>query len=596
MPSYEQKNLFERIMIRQTEVEHERSHLEPDYDRIIGLFRPDMVRFRHKIGPNEQTRGILGANIYEGTGPWASNLMADGMQGNLVSPSIEWLRYAMDDKIFEGNDEVNQWLQDLEEHMLGVYREPNSNFYAAMGPFTRHGVTTGSPVIIPELDPDSGKILSIVPHPATRYFMQNRFGVTDVLHLQNQWKIRNAVRTFGLENMSKSTQHAYKEGQDGNIIIVRAIYFYLDRIFKDLPDSSVDGTEILIDGNEKRHATKTFTPRWPWVSIYCEKDAEGRFEKEEKTPLRIEGYFSKPFTIWHYEKDQSEIYSRTPAWFAYFDTKSLNNMRKTMIMGAQKSVDHAWWVPDYLKTRFKSYPGGINWASRTNFENMPKILDENIKPAYGFEIEAEFKKSVERWFHTRMWFMINRLAEELQAPPTATQILTMSGEKATVLGPIVGRYLDVMTDIDSRHFDIENRRGNIPIAPDIVHDHFQGKPAQINPEFIGPLAQLQKRFLGIQRLEVGLPVIKAFAEIDPMSVHKVKAHKALEFALEELKWPQDLINDDDEFEAIVSAIAQQQMLEKGVQMGTEVAKAVPSVGKAIEENSPVAGLLEASQG
>ena len=81
-------------------------------------------------------------------------------------------------------------------------------------------------------------------------------------------------------------------------------------------------------------------------------------------------------------------------------------------------------------------------------------------------------------------------------------------------------------------------------------------------------------------------------EIDPMARHKIKADKLVEFLLEEAKFPQDLINDDDEYQDIINAIVQQQMQEKMVEMGTNVAKAVPSVSKDVEPNSPIAGLLE----
>lgn len=590
--TYEQKNLFERIMMRMGDMELMREPLENDCDRIIDMFRPDMVKYRDRAEFNDsRQKGILGSNIHEGTGPWAMRLMSDGMQGNLVSSSIEWVRYLMDDKAFEGNDEVNKWLQDLEEHMLSVYREPNSNFYASMGPYTRNGLSVGSPVIISELDTDSGKIMSVVPHPATRYFMQNRFGVTDVVHLKNEWTIRNAVRTFGLENMSEGVQNAYKIGDsDGRVIIIRGIYFHLDRIFKDLPDDSgIDGTQIIVDGNEQRQPTKTFTPRWPWVSIYIEKSSSGD-DMGRKKPLRIEGYWTKPYSVWHYEKDQTEIYSRTPAWFSYYDVTSANQMRKSLMMAGQKSVEHAWWVPDYLKGKFKSYPRGVNFASIAQFPNKPEILDEKIDAPFGFEIEAEFKKSIERWFHTRMWFMINRLTEELQAPPTATQILQMSGEKAIVLGPRVGLFLHTLEEIDARYIDIENRRGNTPTPPDIILNESDGK---INPDFIGPLAQLQKRFLGTQRIEQALAAIIPVMEIDPMVKHKVRAEALVELILEENKFPQELIRNDEEYQEIISAIAQQQAIADGVQLGTEVAKAVPSVSKAPEEGSPIAGLQEA---
>jgi len=566
-------------------MEKEREPLEIDCDKIISIFRPDMVKFSRRT---EGPKGILGANIHEGTGPWALRLMSDGLQGNLVSASIPWLRYGMSDRRLKGNDSCNKWLQNLEEHMVSIYRDTSSDFYASMGPYTRHGLAVGSPVILPERDINTGKIHCIVPHPATRYFKQNRFGVSDVLHLKHEWSINNAVDAFGYDNLSKSVQNGYDNGTDGKVTIIRGIYFYLDRIFKGLPDKKKEEYTVL--EGEKENTYSTFTPRWPWVSIYIEKGRAGDSENPKK-PLRIEGYFSKPYSVWHYEKDPSEIYSRTPAWFSYYDTKSANNIRKSLLMPSQKSVEKAWWAPDYLKGIFKSYPRGINWFNTSQVKMKPETLEEKINYPFGSDIEAQFVKSIERWFHVKMWMMLSIWSEEQKAPPTATQIIQMAGEKAVLLGPRVGPFLQTLDEIDSRFLDIEDRRGRLPEPPDEVLELTQGN-VKVNPDFIGPLAQLQKMYLSIRKIESALFSLEPVVKIDPMVVHKIKAEDLAEYILEEHKFPQDLIRSDEEYQDIKSAIAQQAMLDKNVRMGTEMAKAIPSVSKDVEPNSPIAGLLE----
>jgi len=586
MPAYKDKNLYDRIIARQGEMEHEREPLEPDCDKIISIFRPDMVKFSRRT---EGQKGILGANIHEGTGPWALRLMSDGIQGNLVSPSIPWLRYGVDDKRLKGNDEVNQWLQAFEEQMISVYRENGSDFYASMGPYTRHGLAVGSPVILPEVDKESGKIQNIIPHPATRYFKQNRFGKTDVLHLKHEWTIDNAVSTFKLENLSKSVQHQYENGTHGKVTIIRGIYFYLDRIFKDLPDEKNGEGYSVIEG-DKENTYKTFTPRWPWVSIYVEEGRSGEAGSPKK-PLRIEGYFSKPFSVWHYEKDQSEIYSRTPAWFSYYDTKSANNIRKGLMMASQRAVEKAWWAPDYLKGILKTYPRGINWFNLGQAKLKPEVLDDKANYPFGIDIEDRFVESVKRHFHVKMWIMVSIWAEEKKAPPTATQIIQMAGEKAVLIGPRVGPFLTTLGEIDTRYMDIEDRRGRLPEPPDELLELTQGN-VKVNPEFIGPLAQLQKMYLSIRKIESGLASLEPVLKIDPMVVHKIKAEELAEYILEEHNFPQHLIRNDDEYQEIVSAIAQQAAEDRMLQMGVEAAKAVPSVSKDVEPNSPIAGLLE----
>lgn len=585
MPSYEEKGIVDRIIDRQGYMENIRQPWENDCDNITEMFRPDLVKFSSKTDGNDETRSkILGAKIYEGTGPWAMGLMSDGIQGHLVSRSNEWFRYGMDQREFKGIDEVNAWLQALEEHMYSVYRK--SNFYDALSPFCRTGVSVGSPVLIPEQDKFENKINCIVPHPAERYFMQNALGKTNVLHLKSDWTIRNAVQEFGKDNFSQSVKDSYKNGGDGKkVTIIRAIYFHMDSIFNKLPKFEPGQEASILGDTEKQPERSSGKPNKPWMSFYIEMNAEGDMNRGMKKPLRTEGYWTKPDIGWHYEKDMSEVYARTPSWFAYWDVKSMSANRKSMLMSGQRQVEHAWWVPAWLRGEFKSYPKGVNWYDPTQKEDKPEPLGESSNYAPSADLEDRMAKCVERWFHVPMWHMLTRWAEEQKAPPTATQVIEMAGEKAVLLGVRMGRFFTFLERADDRFVGIEQRAGRLPMPPDIVLELSNGK---IAPEFIGPLAQIQKQYHSLRRVQTVLAAAEPVIALDPMARHKIKAEIVMEHLLEENKFYQDAIRSDDEYREILTAIAEKEAMAERVQMGIEMAKAVPSVTKDIEPNSPAA--------
>lgn len=587
MASYEDKGIVDRIIDRQTYMEHIRQPWENDCDNIVGMFRPDMLKFEKKDG--ETAQRILDAKIYEGTGPWAMGLMSDGIQGHLVSRSNEWFRHGMDQIEFKGVDEVNAWLQRFDEHMYSVYRK--SNFYDALSPFCRTGVSVGSPVILPEQDKYENKINCIVPHPVERYYMQNALGETNVLHLKSEWTIRNAVQEFGLKNFSQSVQDNYKSGDDGRkVTIVRTIYFYMDRIFDKLPklEPGWDMEDVIEEGTEGTQGkpVKSFgKPNKPWMSIYIERNAEGDTNKGMKKPLRIEGYWSKPDIEWHYEKDMAEVYARTPSWYAYWDVKSMSANRKSMLMSGQRQVEPAWWVPSWLRGEFKSMPKGVNWYDPANKADKPEPLIEKSNYAPSADLEDRMAKAVERWFHVPMWHLLSKWTEQQKAPPTATQVIEMAGEKAVLLGVRMGRFFTALEQIDDRFIDLEQRAGRLPEPPDIILELSNGK---ISPEFIGPLAQIQKQYHSLRRTQTVLAAAEPLFALDPMVRHKIKAEVLMEHMLEENKFYQDAIRSDDEYRELLAAIAQKEAMAQAVQMGTEVAKSIPSVSKDVEPNSPLA--------
>lgn len=578
MTQYSEKNLHERIILRHSYIKTLREPWEPDCNLITEMFSPERVKFSN--AENRSTISILGAKIYEGTGPWALRLMADGIQGQLASRSLEWFRHDVDDVFLKGNDDINQWLQNFDEHSYSVYRK--STFYDSLSPFCRAGLGVGSPVMIPELDQRSGRIKCLVPHLAERYIMQNAFGETDVLHLEKEWTIRNAVREFGkfktedgkrvLTNFSQSVRHQYESGnENAKVIIIKTFYFYLDRIFEGLPAKD--------------------KPRWPWMSYHVEKNREGE-EGIEKRPLKVEGYWSKPFIIWHYEKDPAEVYARTPAWFSYWDVNSMSANRKSLIMAGQKAVEQSWWAPSFLKGKFKTYPKGINWFEPGQAALKPEPLMQKIDYPRGTDIEERLARGVERWFHVRMWMMLSIWAEEQKAPPTATQIIQMAGERAILLGPRVGRFMGVLEQIDDRFINIEQRRGALPEPPDVFLEYSNG---EILPEFIGPLAQLQKQFLSVRKIENALASCSyIFENVDPLTKHKLVAERTVERILEENKLPQDEIRSDDEYQEIVSAVAQQQKFERNLQIAAQVADVVPKLTGEVADNSPAKALMEAA--
>ncbi len=125
---WENGNLFERIMIRDGEMVSERRPYEDDFEEIIEIFRPGLSEF------GETSKKKI-RDTFNGTPASALRIMADGMQGSIVSRSIDWLKYTMPQPVFKGVDEVISWLQACEDHMLAVYAR--SGFYPCLGPYFR---------------------------------------------------------------------------------------------------------------------------------------------------------------------------------------------------------------------------------------------------------------------------------------------------------------------------------------------------------------------------------------------------------------------------------------------------------------------------
>jgi hypothetical protein len=577
---YEKKKLYDRCKDLWNDLKTIREPFEDPCDEIIDYFRPDMTKmaddFSNMTFPSQQ--------MYDSFPSWALNTMDKGYRGYTISRSIEWFRHQVSDRRLKGNNDVNDWLQDETEYIYEVYQR--SNLYSVLGTFSRQALSTGSPVMIAE--EHEGRIVYIVPHPRARYISHNIFGEPDQLVLEWEYRVSEAVDRFGYDNLSTKTQNHYKQGRHNQRVVF--LQFCVHRthpMFKDLPEGEKE---------DKR-------PNFNWPNMYIEKETDPQKKKvlyptktstwNKNLTYQTKGYNDRPFFEWPYRREYQLDYAFTPAWFARFDAKSLMQIRKTLLIAAQKSVAPPMYAPQWLESVLKLYPNYINfYDSPERRDDIPKAIQEKINYPFGIEVEDRVVQTLERWFHISFFLLLTRLQAQGGSPPTATQVLGMMGEKAVLLGPTIETQEDqFLRPLDRLTVGIEYKAGRLPEPPPII---FEMGGTEIVPEFVGPLHQAQQEFHNQRRHENILAAAAPYFEIWPMSKYKIKPEVALEELLEKRGYLQDAIASDEEYQQIVSAMAQKQEMQEGLQIAGEMAKALPALNEAPKEGSPAAQLLEAA--
>ena len=567
MTAWKEKNLWERIVDRQGRLESVRSVWDPQREDIVEFVRPDL-----NVTIDDKGK-FVGSNIYEGTPEWAARTMARGFQGNMVSQSVEWIRHVMPEPFLKGVDEVNKWLQEFTEHMLSVYK--NSNYYSIMPLYTLGGITIGSPVIISEEDLKTGKIHCTVPHYTENYLSRNWLGEDDVYHRKFKKTAKEAADEFDKKDLSQPLNNALENGSHYELFeFIQVICSVDDLIFKDLKNTT---------DKPAKDETAMIRNR-PWMSYYIQTEVE---EEAKKKPLVSKGYFSKPFSSWHYQRNENETYARTPAWFAIHDIKMDQQMWKEMLEGSQRSTKPSWWAMANMRGVLRTLPGSKNWAQTSqDYDRPPVPLKQQFDYQIGVEVHDRTKMAIERHFHIDLFKMLTSLLDEKKAPPTATQIVGMMGEKAILLSAGVESYEGgLLEEQDTRFIEIEDRAGRLPEPPDVVLEYSEGK---INPEFVGPLAQAQRVHYTIRKIHNALGAVDPIFERFPDSINKVKPEVLVELILEETGLPQDAIRNDDEYQKMIEAIRQAQEMERMIESGKTLAEGVSKLQGPTDKTSPLA--------
>ena len=577
---YQQKSLAWKILDRQSQYETIRQPYDDLMAEIINFTDPGLSSWTDVDGSKYR-----GKKIYEGTAPWALRVMADGWIGSLISEALsQWFKYLFPEPSMRGVDEVNEWIQQLEDYERSVYR--SSKVYAAMGPFSRCGLSVGSSVVMP-WESEDGTIDCDVPHPKENYH-----GPLDSYHRKYKIDVATAVKRFmrgkvptDPEGMLSAplSYELIKDWLDGRHA---KRYEFVKAIYR--------SDDPILDSEAAKYKGK------PWMEFYVQKpkpgDANDNLDAKRLLQTEEGGYFTKPHIKWDYEINTDEYYARTPASMAIHDIKTHNEFERLGMEAAQRHQQPPMWLMRKYRNQWTGYPGSkIYYDNADEAVAKPEAIYDGTNWEVGKEQADRIRRSVERWFQTDYFQLVTQLtATNKGAWPTLGQLIKLEGEKAVILAPRVGRFTTVLRELDNRIFDIQLRKGALPEPPPIVQDYFGNQAAMgndkvdIQVEFIGPLTGIQQRSETLGRSEEGLQIIKSYVELDRMLTKKVRLSVQLEKDLENIRWSQDAITPEDEYNEILADEAEAAAEERALEMAGGAAKAAQGVSGPVDESSILA--------
>jgi hypothetical protein len=580
--SWENSNLYERIKIRQGQMADERQPLEDDFESIIEVFRPGLTDFEER----DPTKIIR--DTFNSTPASALRVMADGMQGSTVSRAIAWLRYRIPNQLLKGDDDVNKWLQAIEDHMISVYAR--SGFYPALGPYYRSALSVGTPAFISEENVSNGRIECTVPHPRENFFRFDAFGEPVQYHRKFQKTIADLVIDLKKENikfdvMSVDTQSKISSGNHGEKINILQVYYREDDPIFD----GENGKQITVSG-----VNGDILPARPWRTYLLELGADTMTADAaagRKVPFFALGYWARPHAAWRFEVGTDETYARTPAWYSLHDARGEITASKTLIQSAEEYVRTRLIASRDMRGKIRRKPGSTTYLS-TDQSTVKEFPEGNKNYPIAKDERDRIVANVERWFDVPFYTLLQRQLIAGGSPVTATQIIGVEGEQALLRGTRIQRMVnDMLTPIDDRFFSIELNAGRLPEPPDIILDpEFQIE--RVDAEFIGPLLQAQKKAFAVRRSLEGIGIVKEYAEVWPLVTHKIRAELSLERTLEEIGFDQDAIVDEDEFKDILEALAAKEREAEQMEAAESISGSTERLSKAVEPNSPLAAATE----
>jgi hypothetical protein len=164
---------------------------------------------------------------------------------------------------------------------------------------------------------------------------------------------------------------------------------------------------------------------------------------------------------------------------------------------------------------------------------------------------------------------------------TATEVMELQGEKAAVLSDLVVSLNDPLNKIIQRSFNILLKQRKIPPLPEVL----MGSGAQMKVDFVGPLAQAQKKYHESGGIAQGLALAGGVIKIAPQAGDVVDFDRLMKVGLEGAGMPQSVIREDDDVAKIRQARAEAEARVQQQALAMEQSKNI--MGNFDKLNQPV---------
>lgn len=546
------KELRKDLNNNQSVLESNRKNWEEVWED-IGKYIIPMREYMEESEMVEGQRGYRhGTEIYDSTGVQALGLMADGLLGYMISPTLKWFRLRMRNMRLMDFPEVRRWLQDTEEAMYAEFRD--SGFYEQMHQYLEDGGSIGTATMFITEDLEEDLSHFDTRHPIEMFIAENFRHKVDVSHRRFRLSARDAVRIYGKNRLSIEIQQASEKRPFTEFVFYIGIYPNYDRLTQGIGQHNM-----------------------PWIAFH--------WEEKGNDIIRIDGYEENPAVIWRWKTNSHEAYGRSPAFDALVDVIGVNRYAKDMLQASHIAVDPPYNIPEEQRNRVRLIPRGQNFYS----DASRLITPIPVAQGYPFGQDTIDKKQQTIKDHFMVDFFL--MLSQQQRSRTATEVIELQGEKASVMGSMIGRLNSEALDfILHRVWNIMMRAGRVPEPPAVVQEMSDGK---YEIEYVGILAQAQRKYFKSTGIIQSLQVSEGIMQIAPETRDWVDWDELIKELFEINSMPQKVIREEPE----VAQIRQQrnEAIQRENQMAQleRMAEMTNKGSKAPEQGSPTQTIMEA---
>jgi hypothetical protein len=531
----------ESIIRHQAQLAEKRVNWESWWQDIAYRVMPAQAQFTTKsLEGEKRTERLFDANAV------TANERFSAVMDDLLTPRTQlWHALLPDHEDLAESSESKVFLEKLNKALYTLRYRPRANFasqkhqgYMSLGAF-------GNSCLFVDEDEAFGPRYRQI-HMSEVFWAENHQGMIDVVYRKFMWGARKALMMWGDALPEKIKIAAEKEP------------------FKEF--------EFIhcVRPNEDSKIIDPFTGQpSPYAQYYVATDG--------KVMIKA-GYVSAwPYAIGRHMIAPNEVYGRSPAMAAWPAIMTINEEKKTVLRAGQLEVQPPLLLQeDGILEAFNMRPGALNYGAVSGDGNaLVQPLKTNANVPLGLELMQLEKQHIEDSFFVTIFKV---LTDNPQM--TATQVLEIVQQKATLLAPIMGRqHSEDLGPLIERELSIMSRMSEYAWIEQEMPEELREARASYKIEYRSPLARAM-------RAQDGVAIMRTFEamptaiSIDPEAAYVIDVKESMRELAEINGVPAKLMRDKDQIEAILNQKRQEESAANAAAVAPEMSQAALNAAKA----------------
>lgn len=467
---------FNNLMSRWQSWQARHMQWRPYWQQLGDVLLPNRADFTRVQMPGSSRE----VGIYDGTPRLALRDLSSTLDGLIKPQTSNWFEPDCDDEAVAAADDTKLWFEVVRERMWKAIYAKGARFVQRSGETDNALACFGWGTLWMQLNrAKDGLLFRSFPNNNV-CFDENEDGLLDAMAVEEVMRPRQAAALYDRlkKPLPDQIAEALKPGK---------------------PDTTFSMVQVVIARDDRDGMTIPAPNNFGYVSALL--------DVRNEQVLETMGFAEFPAAIPRWDTAPGDIYPRSPGMMALPDSRTLQAMGKTLLMGGQRAVDPPVWIQnDSILSPLRTFPGGITVIDVSDTQGASPIgtfpVSENIP--LGREMQQDYRAQVEAAFFKNVFNL------PMNAPNmTATEILERKDQFIRTVGPVFGRLeTDYIGHIIERVFGIMERAGAFPPRPDILMG------VKVTFRFQSPIQQARKQ-LEIAGLSRALELLAPLATVQP---------------------------------------------------------------------------------